>query len=86
LARLHKMKYKIYATEHCPFCVMAKSMLERKGYEFEYITLEAGSEIITEIKNTTQQLTVPLIFEVDDDNKEKFIGGYTELAHQICKI
>ena len=80
------MKYKIYATPHCPFCVMAKCMLERKGYEFEYITLEAGSEIITEIKNSTQHQTVPLIFEVGDDNMEKFIGGYRELTNKICKI
>ena len=80
------MKYKIYATEHCPFCIMAKSMLERKGHDFEYITLEAGSEIITEIKNITNQLTVPLIFEVDDDNVEKFIGGYAELTKKIYKI
>ena len=80
------MKYKIYATSQCPFCTMAKSMLERKGYDFEYIILEAGSEIITEIKNITRQQTVPLIFEVDDDNVEKFIGGYTELTNQICKI
>ena len=86
MARLHKMKYKIYATQQCPFCSMAKSMLERKGYEYEYITLEAGSEIITELKNRTRQQTVPLIFEVDDDGTEKFIGGYTELTHQICKI
>ena len=80
------MKYKIYATQHCPFCTMAKSMLERKGCDFEYITLEAGSEVITEIKNTTQQLTVALIFEVGDDNMEKFIGGYRELTNKICKI
>ena len=80
------MKYKIYATQHCPFCTMAKEILERKGCEFEYITLDAGSEIITEIKNITQQQTVPLIFEVDDDNVEKFIGGYTELTKKIYKI
>jgi len=80
------MKYKIYATQHCPFCTMAKSMLERKGYDFEYITLEAGSEIIKEIKKTTQQQTVPLIFEVGDDNIEKFIGGYAELTKKIYKI
>ena len=80
------MKYKIYATQHCPFCTMAKSMLERKGYDFEYITLEAGSEIIKEIKKNTQQLTVPLIFEVDDNNVEKFIGGYTELTKKIYRI
>jgi glutaredoxin len=66
---------------------MAKSMLERKGYEYEYITLEADSEIITELKNRTRQQTVPLIFEVDEENNfEKFIGGFDELKKHICKI
>jgi glutaredoxin 3 len=80
------MKYKIYATQQCPFCAMAKNMLERKGYDFEYLILEASSDIITEIKNITQQQTVPLIFEVDDNGRENFIGGYAELTKKICKI
>ena len=79
------MKYKIYATEKCPYCTMAKHMLEAKGYEYEYIILEQKSELITELKNTTQQQTVPLIFEVED-NTEKFIGGYTELIKKLCRI
>ena len=69
------------------FSMMAKSMLERKGYEFEYITLKDGSELITELQTITRHHTVPLIFEVDDENKtEKLIGGFTELKNQICKI
>ena len=82
-----KTKYKIYATETCPFCSMAKNMLERKGYKYEYITLSAGSELITELQTMTRHHTVPLIFEVDEENNyEKFIGGFDELQKQICKI
>jgi len=71
-------KYKIYATETCPYCHMAKELLENKEIEYEYLTLDASSPIMEEIKTWTGQMTVPLIFEVTD-NRETFIGGYTEL-------
>ena len=72
------MKYKIYATETCPYCHMAKELLENKKIEFEYLTMPASSPIMEEIKTWTGQMTVPLIFEVTD-NRERFIGGFTEL-------
>ena len=73
-----KMKYKIYATETCPYCHMAKELLDNEKIEYEYLTLEASSPIMEEIKTWTGQMTVPLIFEVVN-NRETFIGGYTEL-------
>ena len=71
-------KYKIYATETCPYCDMAKKLLELKEIEHEYLTLDASSPIMEEIKTWTGQMTVPLIFEVVNA-RETFIGGYTEL-------
>ena len=82
----NKAKYKIYGTARCPFCAMATNMLERKGYEYETVTLPEGSELIAELKTSTSHRTVPLIFEVGDNNTEKFIGGFDELKSQICKI
>jgi len=80
------MKYKIYGTETCPFCVMAKNLLERKNIEYEYLTMEAGSDILVEIKERTQQLTVPLIFEVTETGTETFIGGFTDLNKKLTRI
>jgi len=80
------MKYKIYGTEQCPFCVMAKNLLERKNIEYEYLTMEAGSDILVEIKERTQQLTVPLIFEVTETGTETFIGGFTDLNNKLTRI
>jgi len=80
------MKYKIYGTETCPFCVMAKNLLERKNIEYEYLTMEAGSDILVEIKERTQQLTVPLIFEVTETGTETFIGGFTDLNNKLTRI
>jgi glutaredoxin 3 len=73
-----KMKYKIYATVDCRYCTMAKKLLESKEIEFEYLTMPASSPIMEEIKTWTGQMTVPLIFEVTN-NRERFIGGFTEL-------
>ena len=80
------MKYKIYATKTCPFCMMAKHLLDRKNIEYEYLTMEAGSDILVEIKERTQQQTVPLIFEVTDGGTETFIGGFTDLNNKLTKI
>ena len=76
------MKYKIYATETCGYCRMAKNLLEQKGIEYEYLTMEAGSDIMMELKDWTKQQTVPIIFEVTD-GVETFIGGFTELNKAI---
>ena len=80
------MKYKIYAIRGCPFCVMAKNLLERKNIEYEYLTMEAASGILTEIKERTQQRTVPLIFEVTENEAETFIGGFSDLKNKLTKI
>ena len=80
------MKYKIYGTQHCPFCMMAKRLLDRKKIEYEYLTMEAGSDILVEIKERTEQQTVPLIFEVAEDGKEIFIGGFSDLNTKLTKI
>lgn len=80
------MKYKIYGTQHCPFCMMAKHLLDRKKIEYEYLTMEAGSDILMELKERTEQLTVPLIFEVSDTGTETFVGGYTDLNNKLTRI
>jgi glutaredoxin len=65
---------------------MAKNLLERKNIEYEYLTMEAGSDILVEIKERTQQLTVPLIFEVTETGTETFIGGFTDLNNKLTRI
>ena len=80
------MKYKIYATETCPYCHMAKELLENKKIEYEYLTLEASSPIMEEIKTYTKWSTVPLVFEVDDKGTETFVGGFSELNAKLRRI
>ena len=80
-----EMKYTIYATKTCPYCHMAKELLERKKIEYEYLTLDASSPILEEIKTWTGQMTVPLIFQ-STEHRETFIGGYAELFKLISGV
>tara|TARA_R110001592_G_scaffold115836_1_gene316525 strand:+ start:501 stop:743 length:243 start_codon:yes stop_codon:yes gene_type:complete len=80
------MKYKIYGTTTCPFCMMAKHLLERKKIDYEYLTMEDSSVILKEIKEQTKQHTVPLIFEVAENGTETFVGGFTDLDNKLTKI
>ena len=66
--------------------MMAKHLLERKKIEYEYLTMEAGSVILKEIKEQTKQHTVPLIFEVSENGTETFVGGFTDLDNKLTRI
>lgn len=80
------MKYKVYGTNNCPFCKMAKRLLENKKIEHEYLTVDPHSDILQELKEWTKWQTVPLVFEVDDKGVETFIGGFTNLEDKVRSI
>lgn len=80
------MKYKVYGTNNCPFCKMAKRLLENKEIEHEYLTIDPYSDILQELKERTKWQTVPLVFEVDDKGVETFIGGFTNLEDKVRSI
>lgn len=69
-------KIEIYSKTTCPYCVMAKRLLESKGQTFEEINLNQSPERTDEmIERSGGKMTVPEIF-IDD----KLIGGYDDLA------
>lgn len=66
---------KVYSTTFCPYCVRAKSLLERKGVAFTEINLdEEAPEVKTELIQKTRHRTVPQIFI-----NNEFIGGFDQL-------
>lgn len=65
----------IYSTGACPYCVRAKSFLQRKGVEFEELRIEGNRELIRDMIERSGRRTVPQIF-VDDLH----IGGYDDMA------
>ncbi|MFW2077783.1 glutaredoxin 3 [Acinetobacter sp. ULE_I010] len=66
---------KVYSTTFCPYCVRAKSLLERKSIAFTEINLDQEApEVKVELMQKTKQRTVPQIFIND-----QFIGGFDQL-------
>jgi len=68
------MKAILWSKYHCPYCDMAKSLLEQKGIEFEERKIGDGytkEELLEEVPNAR---TVPQIFL-----NGEHVGGYTEL-------
>lgn len=65
----------IYTTAICPYCVRAKTLLERKGVSYEELRIEGDRELMREMLNRSQRRTVPQIFVGD-----VHVGGYDDMA------
>lgn len=66
----------IYTRNTCPYCTMAKRLLENKGQEWEEINLDTNPERTDEmLERTGGKRTVPEIF-ID----QELVGGYDDLA------
>jgi len=69
--------YEILGKENCPYCDMAKGLLQAKGKEFYYIDIsdnEEQKQRLTELGLNT----VPQIWLGD-----KHIGGFDELTLEV---
>ena len=64
----------VYSSAHCPYCVMAKQLLERKGVAFQEIRVDLEPAKRQEMMQKSKQRTVPQIFIND-----QAVGGYTDL-------
>jgi len=65
----------VYSSAHCPYCVMAKQLLQRKGVDFKEIRVDLDPSKREEMMQKSRQRTVPQIFI-----NNKAIGGYTDLV------
>ncbi len=69
-------KIEIYSKNTCPYCVMAKRLLESKGQTWTEINLDQEPDRLDEmLERTGGRRTVPEIF-IDG----QLIGGYDDLA------
>ncbi len=68
-------KVQIYTTNYCPYCRAAKSLLDKKGCEYEEINLDSDPDKKYEVMTDLNWRTVPII--LIDGN---LVGGYDELA------
>ena len=67
-------KIVIYTTHICPYCVMAKRLLEKKGVKYTEINVDSSTELRQEMMQKTKRRTVPQIYIGDFH-----VGGCDEL-------
>ena len=64
----------MYTTGWCPFCMRAKTLLERKGLEYREIDVEQHPDFREEMMKRSGRRTVPQIFI-----GAAHVGGFDEL-------
>jgi glutaredoxin 3 len=65
---------RIYTTKICPYCVMAKRLLDKKGVAYTEINVDSNPTLREEMMRITNRRTVPQIFI-----GEIHVGGFDEL-------
>jgi glutaredoxin 3 len=64
----------IYTAKFCPYCTMAKRLLDKKGAHYTEINVDAEPGLRLEMMQKTKRRTVPQIFIGDFH-----VGGFDEL-------
>lgn len=64
----------IYCTKHCPFCVRARTLLQKKGVAFTEYAIDEQPELRPEMEKRSGRTSVPQIF-IDDFH----VGGFDDL-------
>lgn len=65
----------VYTTSQCPYCIAAKQLLTRKGFEFKEIDVSDPALRDMLIKKSQGRKTVPQIFIGD-----LHVGGFDDLS------
>jgi len=66
----------VYGTAICPYCIRARSMLDKKGVSYEDVRLDQHPERRQEMEaRANGRTSVPQIF-IDD----RHIGGFDDMA------
>ena len=64
----------IYTTTICPYCVMAKRLLDKKGASYTELNVGAQTGLREEMMRKTKRRTVPQIYIGDFH-----VGGFDDL-------
>ena len=65
----------MYSTRFCPFCMMARRLLDAKGVKYEEIPVDGDAQKRREMQAVCGRHTVPQVFI-----GEHHVGGYDELS------
>ena len=64
----------IYTGRLCPYCTMAKRLLDRKGVNYSEIDVDSEPNLRQQLMEKTKRRTVPQIYIGD-----RHIGGFDDL-------
>lgn len=64
----------IYTTTICPYCIMAKRLLDKKGAAYTEINVDSKPGLREEMMQKTRRRTVPQIYIGD-----LHVGGFDDL-------
>lgn len=67
-------KVVMYSTRFCPFCMMARRLLDAKGVNYNEIPVDGDQEQRRKMQQVSGRCTVPQVFIGD-----RHVGGYDEL-------
>lgn len=70
----------IYTSTICPYCIMAKRLLDKKGATYQELNVDTDPELRQEMMQRTKRRTVPQIY-IDDLH----VGGFDELRAMESK-
>ena len=77
------MKFIVLSKSTCPFCVMARELLEDQQLEHHIINFdEEHFSILEEFKAAYDWETVPMVL-LKKGSTIEFIGGYTDLKERL---
>ena len=68
-------KVLMYSTRCCPFCMMARRLLDAKGVDYKEIAVDSDAAQRREMQRICGRYTVPQVFI-----GERHVGGYDDLA------
>ncbi|MCF7986853.1 MAG: glutaredoxin 3 [Methylovulum sp.] len=64
----------IYTTTICPYCIMAKRLLDKKGASYTELNVDKNTLLREEMMSKSKRRTVPQIFIGD-----VHVGGFDDL-------
>tara|TARA_R100000008_G_C3572833_1_gene163312 strand:- start:65 stop:331 length:267 start_codon:yes stop_codon:yes gene_type:complete len=70
--------YTLWVKTHCPFCIKAKDELYRRKLDHTVYVMDDRPDDLNTTKQVLNHPTVPIIV-LQENDKEKLIGGYTDL-------
>jgi len=74
--------YTLWVKADCCFCVKAQRALLKNIKSHTVHVMDEKAEELAEVQKLWNHLTVPVVV-LHDDDRETFIGGYTELKEHL---